>query len=145
MADLALLASVTSSVDSGLQKMDVIESIEQATLIAAVAMDAGTPVYIDSNGKFAKGDGSAAGTAAVYGVTTSKVAAEQAVTAIAKGVIGGFDLSAVAFNTSLYVSDTEGKIATTAAEATVDTIVGRVIPIRSQSTGAPSKAVQVNL
>lgn len=142
MADIALKSTNASS-QSGNNNAtaDVEESLEQMTLLAAAAMNELTPVYIDSNGKFAAADASAAGTADVYGVTTRKVAAGEPVTAIAKGVVGGLTLTE-AYGESVYLSDTEGRLAD--APGTTSVVVGKIIPVLGQTRGtSPAKMLRV--
>ena len=127
-------------------RIEIVESIEQATLPAAEAITAGAPVRIDTDGKFANGNGTTATEAAVYGIATRTVIANEAVTAVKKGVLDGFALGAIAYNTSVYVADTDATLATTAGEATVDVIVGRVIPAWGQPLGtAADKLLEVDL
>lgn len=144
MADIAL-KSTNASTQTGnnSRTLDVEESIEQMTLPAAVDMDEGTPVYVNSSGKFAKGDASLAGTADVYGLTTRKVKAGEPVTAIAKGVVGGFDFSSQSYGADIFLSDTEGRVGD--AAGTVSTKIGEVIPVYGQPRGTnPAKLLRVN-
>jgi len=143
MADIALLASTASNkAGNSNVSLNVEESFEQMTLIAAADLNAGTPVYVDSNGKFAEADASAAGTADVYGITVRKVKAGQAVTAVARGVLSGFDFSAQSFGAQIFLSDTAGKVAD--AAGTVSKRVGRVIPAHGQPRGSSlAKLLQV--
>lgn len=145
MADIAL-KSTNASTQSGnnTRTADVEESIEQKTLIAAVDMDELTPVYINTSGKFAKGDASAAGTADVYGLTLRKVKAGEPVTAIAKGTVGGFTFAAGQdYGESVYLSDTEGRVAD--AAGTVEVKIGIIVPVLGQPRGSsPAKFVRVN-
>lgn len=137
MADLALTTA---------NRVEIVESIEQATLPAGEAITAGAPVRINTTGQFVNGNGTTTTEAAVYGIATRTVAANEAVTAVKKGVLDGFALGSVDYNTSVYVSDTDAKLATTAAEATVDVIVGKVIPAWGQPLGtAADKLLEVDL
>jgi hypothetical protein len=128
MSDIAL-KSTNASTQTGNTNAtaDVEQSIEQMTLKAAADMNELTPVYVDANGKFSAADGSAAPTADVYGVTLKKVKAGRPVTAIAKGIVGGLDLSGLAYGASVFLSDTDGGRLSTAA-GTVSVTVGKVIP-----------------
>lgn len=142
MADIALKSTNASSqTGNTTATADVEESFEQMTLPAAVDMSECSPVYIDANGKFALCDASVAGTAVFYGVTTRKVKAGEAVTAIAKGVVGGYTFTQ-AYGASIYLSDTEGKLAD--AAGTVSRKVGEVIPVWGQTRGnSPAKLLRV--
>jgi hypothetical protein len=143
MADLALSSSNASTqTGNNNRSADVENSIEQLTYPAAVAMDELTPVYLNSSGKWAKADASAAGTADVFGLTVKKVAAGEPVTAISKGIVGGFVLTSLAYGASVYLSDTEGKVAD--AAGTVSVKIGRVVPVYGQVRGnSPAKMVQI--
>lgn len=119
MADLALVTANT---------VHVVESIIQMTLPAAEAITAGMAVRLDTtSGKFTKANGTDAAEARIYGIAVKTVAAGLPVTAIRKGVIEGFDLSALDYDLAIYMSDTDGMLANDAA-STVDVVVGRVIP-----------------
>jgi hypothetical protein len=111
--------------------IDIVESIEQATLPAGEAIVAGAPVRIDTAGKFVNGNGTDATESAVYGIAVSSVAASMPVTAVKQGVLGGFTFSQ-AYNAAIYVSDTDARLAD--AAGTVEVLVGRVIPGTATST-----------
>lgn len=147
MATIALLAStaaVVTSITNNNVSLDVVESIEQMTLPAGEAIPAGSPVRIDvTTGKFVKAAGDTAPHARVYGITVRKVLLGEAVTAIAKGVIGGFDFSSQAYDADIYVAD-DSSLAD--AAGTVSKVVGKVIPVFAQTrTGSPLKALRVSL
>lgn len=125
MADLTLVTA---------NKVEVVESIVQMTLPAAEAITAGQAVRLDtSSGKFTKANGSTAAEARIYGVATKTVAAGEPVTAVRKGVLDGYDLSAKAYDLAILLSDTDGTLADSAG--TVSTTVGRVIPASSVTVG----------
>jgi hypothetical protein len=100
---------------------------EIRTRIAAEALTAGDSVYINSNGKVAKSNGGAAGTAKFRGVCLETVGAGQAVGCHIAGEIGGFDVSGLAYDAVVYLSDTAGKFDT--AAGTVSVVAGRVAPM----------------
>jgi hypothetical protein len=118
MADLTVTATAVAPV----------KVIEQITGPAAGAINAGTPVYLDANGKFVAGDASAAGTAGVIGVSIQTVTnANETITVVRNGWIDmGAALDALAMNASVYLSDTAG--ATADAAGTVSKVVGTVVP-----------------
>ena len=126
-------------------KVEVVESIEQMTLIAAEAITAGAPMRLDtSTGKFTNGNGSSSGEARAKWIATKTVATGMPVTGIKRGVMDGFDLASLNYDADLYLSDTDGRIAD--AAGTVSTVIGRVIPAAGQTlvTGL-DKVLLVNL
>lgn len=115
-------------------KVNVVESIVQMTLPAAEAIVAGAPVRLDTtNGKFTNANATVAAEARVYGIATKTAAAGESLTAIRKGVMDGFDLSALAWDADIFLSDTDGCIAD--AAGTVSTKIGRVIPGTATTLG----------
>lgn len=111
--------------------IDIVETIEQATLPAGEAIVAGAPVRIDTAGKFVNGNGTDATEAAVYGIACSSVASGMPVTAVKQGVLGGFTFSQ-AYNAPIYVSDTDARLGD--AAGTVSVLVGRVISGTASAT-----------
>lgn len=95
------------------------------SVIAAEAIDAGEGCYINSAGKAALADGSAAGTAQIRGVALNSAGAGQAVTLVKEGAMYGFTISGMDYDARAYVSDTAGALAD--AAGTVPATVGRVI------------------
>lgn len=136
MADLALVTA---------DRLRIVESIEQMTLPAAEAVSAGQAVRLDTTtGKFTKGNATLAAEARIYGIATHTVVAGQPVTAIRQGVVAGHDLSALAYDAAVYLSDTDGTLAD--AAGTVSTVVGRVIPVADALLGSSyRKALLVDL
>ena len=125
MADLSLVTA---------NKVEVVESFIQMTLPAAEAITAGNAVRLDtSTGKFTKANGSSTTENRIYGIATKTVAAGMPVTAIRKGVMDGIDISGMAYDAVVYLSDTDGTLGTTAG--TQSTVVGRVIPGTGVTTG----------
>lgn len=145
MADIALLSHVASTKSNLRATLDVEESLEQMTLVAAEAIEAGAAVLINTSGLFANADASVVGTADVYGIAVRKVAAGEAVTAVAKGVLGGFDFTAQAYSAKIFLSDTNvGRLGD--AAGTVSVTIGRVIPANGVTRGSsPKKLLQVRL
>lgn len=124
-------------------KVEVVESIIQMTLPAAEDIVAGAGVRIDSNGKFTNGNGTSTTENDLYGIATRSVSAGEALTAIRKGVMDGFNFSQ-AYNALIYVSDTDGRLADGAG--TASKVVGKVIPAWGQSIGtAADKLLFVDL
>lgn len=125
MADLALAVA---------GRVNVVESRQQRTLVAGVALVAGQAVQIDSAGKWALCDASVVGTCRFYGIVVKSVAAGVPVTAVRRGTIDGFVLDALAFDAFIYLSDTTGMLGV-AADGTVDVVIGRVVPGTATTLG----------
>jgi diaminopimelate decarboxylase len=136
MADIALVTA---------NKVEIVESIEQMTLPTDEAVTAGMAVRINTTtGKFTKANGSAAGEARIYGIATKTVASGMPLTAVRQGVMDGWDLSGLAYDAVVYLSDTDGRLGD--AAGTVSTVVGRVIPGTAETLGtAFSKLLLVDL
>ena len=125
MADLALVTA---------NRVNVVESKEQRTLVAGVAITAGQAVQINSTGKWALCDASVVATCRFYGIAVKSVPAGVGVTAIRRGTIDGFNLDALAFDAFVSLSDNAGMLEV-AADGTVDVIVGRVVPGTATTLG----------
>lgn len=102
------------------------------TLIAAAAITKGQPVYIDSNGKANVADANGSGTRQFRGIALETVSAGQPVSVLHRGPVYGYDLSGVAFDAAIYVSDTAGSLAD--AAGTTSLAVGKVFPIGDSKT-----------
>jgi hypothetical protein len=137
MANIALVVA---------NRVSVVQSIQQLTVPAAEAITAGAPVRFDtSSGKFTNANGTDAAEVRVWGIATRTVAAGEPVTAIRRGLMDGFDLSGLAYDAPVYVSDTDGRLGA-AGDSTVDVAVGRVVPGTSVTTGtAYDKILSVEL
>lgn len=109
--------------------------------IAAVAISAGQALYINSDGKAALADASAAGTAVCVGIALETVSAGQVVPCLYQGFCEGFTLTSVAYGTLISVSDTAGDLDNGAGSPTVAAPVGRVMPA---SDGALTKLLFVD-
>lgn len=135
MADLALVTADT---------LRVVRSDEQDTKPAAVAVTAGQLVREDTNGKWVLTDADTAADIDKAYLALRTVAAGIALTALKKGEVDGFDLSALAYGANLFMSNTAGAIGTTAG--TTSKIVGQVVSAHSQTLGtAPDKLLRVDL
>jgi hypothetical protein len=133
MADIALQTA---------NKAEVVESRNQMTLRAAVAVTAGQAVRVGASGTWvlAKATSTANGTG-VY-IATRTVKAGEGLTAIRSGVMDGWDLSGLAYGAAVYLSDTDGALAT--AAGTVSIVLGRVIPAAATVRGVnPDKILEV--
>lgn len=124
-------------------RVEVVESIIQATLPAAETITAGEAVRIDTAGKFTGANGTTTTENRIFGIATHAAIAGEAVTAVRKGVLDGFNFTQ-AYDAIVYLSDTDGTLGDTAG--TVSTIVGRVIPAWAQLVGtAADKLLFVDL
>jgi predicted RecA/RadA family phage recombinase len=140
VADIA----VRTYANSGDPAISVEESTIQDTQIAGEAITAGQPVvHASASGNFIKA-GTGVQSAAVYGVATRSVAAGEAVTAIRKGVLDGYNLDSYNFSALMYTSATAGAIADATSASAV--VLGRVIPGRSNLRGnLPDRLLFVDL
>lgn len=125
--------------------ISVEQSVIQMTLTADEAITAGAPVRINTTtGKFTNANGTTAPEARIYGIATRTVAAQDAVTAIRKGVLDGFNLDSQAYDLPIFLADTDGRLGDVAG--TVSTVAGRVIPAEGHLRGnAPDKLLFVDL
>lgn len=128
MADLALVTANKINVGT--------LTTQQHSFIASSAITAGAPVYIvAATGKVAPSDGNGAGVIATcFGIATRTVAAGEAVTVVRRGLLDGYDLSALNFGVKVYVSDTVGLLAD--AAGTTSIVVGIVVPANGQAVGS---------
>jgi len=108
------------------------------TYKSAAAMDAGTPVYVDANGKVNKADANDGDADQFRGIALETVGANQDVDVISEGEISGFDLSGLAYDAPVYVSNTVGALADAAGGTTL--LVGRVHPMND---GAKTKVLKL--
>lgn len=126
-------------------RVEIVESIQQMTLVAAEAIVPGAPVRIDTAGKFTNANGTTTTENRVWGIAVGQkaIAAGVAVTAVRRGVLDGYTFSQ-AYDAPIYLSDTDGTLGDSAG--TVSTIVGRVIPGTSVTLGtSPDKLLSVEL
>lgn len=141
MADLALAAAGKLTPVSG-----IANGHEQYTFEAEEQINVGQTFRLNqSTGKATKANGSvldeaAQVTAAGTFITTLYIAIDQArqagnaVTGVKKGLLDGFDLSALAIGAKVYLSNTDGALGD--APGTINTLVGRVQP--APLTGTPT-------
>lgn len=100
--------------------------------IAGVALTRGVPVYVDgTTGKLGIADGNGSGTKQVRGITLDAGGVGAGIRVLADGDVYGYDLSGLAYDAPVYLSDTAGSLDTAAGTVTV--IVGRVAPMSDQA------------
>jgi len=96
--------------------------------IAAVSIEAGQAVYINSNGKVDLSDADASATTEVFrGIALKSVAAGQSTSVLVRGTVTGYDLSGVAYGAAVYVSNTTGELSTSAGSTSL--IAGYCLPL----------------
>jgi hypothetical protein len=133
MADLALVTA---------NKVEVVESIEQKTLPAGVAITAGQPIHEGTAGTWVLALADNAANARNVYVATRTALAGEALTGIKKGYMDGWVLDALAFNAPVYLSDTS-TLADTAG--TVLVLIGYVRAAWGQPvTVAADKILEVD-
>jgi hypothetical protein len=134
---MAAIALVTAN------KVEVEASIDQHTAPAGVAITAGQAVQLNSSGKWILAKATTAALARRTHIATRTVAAGEGLTAIRQGVMDGYDLSGLAYNAPVYLSDTDGGLAD--AAGTVSTVLGFVTSAWAQPLGtAADKILYVN-
>jgi hypothetical protein len=106
--------------------------------IAGAAIEAGQPVYFDSNGKLQLADANGSGTDKFDGIALNDAGIGGAVTLLVEGEAEGFTLAG-AYRSAVYVSNTVGELADSAGGTSLQ--VGRVVPC--WSSGAVRKVLQV--
>lgn len=115
----------------------------QHTAPAAVAIEKGNAIRINTDGKFELADASAAGTLGDVYVALNRAAAGETVTGVKSPTLLdlGDALSALAYGASVYVSDTAGALNDGAG--TVSKVAGTVVPSWGDTT--PGKLLRVDL
>lgn len=109
------------------------------SLEAAEAITKGQAVYVNSNGKAALADASAAGTLNLVAIALNSVGAGQPVSVLKAGFVAGATLTGLAYGDPVYVSDTAGGLDT--AAGTVSKVIGRVAPVNQ--SGSIQKALYI--
>lgn len=99
--------------------------------IAGVAVTAGQAVYWDANGRLVLSNASAAGTAKFAGIALNSVGANQAVSVLKRGYLGGYAVTSLAYGAKLYLSNTAGAVDD--AAGTVSVVIGAVVPMSDHS------------
>lgn len=136
MADIALDTA---------DRVEVVESRRQLSCIALEAIEAGAPCRIDpTTGKARNGNGTDMTEGPVYGIALRSVAAGEAVTLLAEGILDGFDFTDQDFNEEIFLSDTDGRLADAAGTKAI--LIGRIVPGNANLLGATAdKLLDVNV
>jgi hypothetical protein len=95
-------------------------------LIAVEAITAGQVVYMDTAGKAALADASAAGTAVAIGIALEAASIGQPVPILAFGFVTGFTLTSESYGELLKLSNTAGAVDDGGGSPTVSAPIGRV-------------------
>jgi hypothetical protein len=133
MADIALTAA-------DIRDASPVNMAIKINLIASVAITAGQAIYIESAGKAALADASAAGTAVCIGIALEAAAIGQPVPVLVVGFVSGFTLSGLAYGALVKVSNTEAAL-DSGGSPTVSAPVGRVWSI---GDSAQTKVIFLN-
>lgn len=135
--------------DLALVKADAVRivgiPIEQYTIPGAEAVTAGQAARIDTgSGKLTKANATTAPEARVFGIASrTPEATGLGLTVIRHGVLDGFDLSGLAYDAPVYLSDTDGRLSDEAG--TVEKVIGRVIPGFAGGLASADKLLLVDL
>jgi hypothetical protein len=125
-------------------RIRVTKSIEQDTAPAGETILAGAPVRRDTTGRWTNANGTNATEANLYGIASHDAIAGEALTAWNDGEVDGFNLDALAYGASVFLSDTDGRLGDTAG--TVSVLVGEVAAAHSQQLGVlPDKVLRLKL
>jgi len=96
--------------------------------IAEEAITPGQTVYQTSTGTWGVADGNASGKFQLRGIALKKAGSKgQAIDILVEGYVAGFDLSSLAYDAQVFLSDTAGKLADAAGTHSVP--CGRVVAI----------------
>lgn len=109
--------------------------------IAAEAITAGMPVYMNSDGKWAVSDANDAADDQCHGIAITSAASGGSFDYIVRGTIEGYTLTSVGYGSLVYVSNTVGSLDTAAGSTTI--AVGKGIP--TGETGNIQKLLYVDI
>jgi len=135
MADIALTTA---------NKIETVGIPErQLSLKTVEAVVAGAPVRQDTDGLWTNANATTATEAAAYGIVLTSKAASEYVTAVKRGRLDGYNLSALAYGDPVYLSDTDGRLSSTPGTQNVQ--VGIVVSRTGTTLGtANDKILEVD-
>lgn len=117
----------------------------QYTIPAEEAVTAGQAARLSTTtGKLTKANGTVTAEARVKGIATrTPEAVGLGLTIIRKGFLDGYDLSALAYDAPIYLSDTDGRLSTVAG--TVSVLVGRVVSAFAAGLNSADKILEIDI
>lgn len=131
MADLSILSTVAA----------VFADAEIYDMLAGATITNGQAVRQNTSGKAALADANAGSGAEKFrGIALSGVGAGQGVSIVKRGHVSGYDLSSLAYDALVYLSDTAGALSDTPS-TTNSVPVGRVVAL---SDSNPSKVLYID-
>lgn len=133
MADLALLTGAT-----GLEPLWPDDSLI-VPVLAEETVANGQCSYLASTGRYGLAGANASGKHQFRGLFLQPAGAGQGTSLLQKGAVQGLDVSALAYDAKIYLSDTLGTLSGTAGTATI--VIGRVIAL---SDAAKTKAIMID-
>lgn len=120
MADLALYSGATAhAIWPEKAKIKPVKANETVANAQAA--------YLASTGKYGLADANAAGKHQFRGIFLEAAGSGQGTSLLERGTVGGYDVSGMAYDALVYLSDTVGTLSSTAGTATI--VVGRVVPM----------------
>ena len=137
MADLNLISTTNvSAVFVGQCRI-------RTVLVGAGGVAQGQPICVGpTTGKVIPASAAASNTSGFRGIALETLFEGQGVDVLERGYVAGYDLSALAFDALVYLSDTPGKLSST--PGTNNVAIGRVVPMSDRdSSGNPSKVLRI--
>jgi hypothetical protein len=135
---MAAIAIVTAG------KIELVESKDQHTLTAGVAITAGVPINIDANGNWQLANSTTIPLSTGVYIATRSVNKGEALTGVRSALLNGYDFTAQAYNAPIYLSDAGGLADSAGAQSVM---LGRVLPALANNwfSGAPrDKVLKLN-
>jgi len=120
MADLALYSGATAH--AIWPEKAKIKPVKAAETVAN-----GQAAYLASTGKYGLADANASGKHQFRGIFLEAAGSGQGTSLLERGTIGGYDVSAMAYDALVYLSNTAGALSDSAGGATI--VCGRVVPM----------------
>lgn len=115
-----------SKLSTGIRPIGLPGDYEQETTLLGETCAAGDLVRFDTSGNFTGANGTSTTENNWVGILLTGGIAGEAATAICKGKVAGFDVSALAFGASVFASDTDKTLGDVAGTASA--VVGKVYP-----------------